>query len=185
MTALVVVLSIVSVVGVGTSGYLFMKKPLKQSKPSKSPKPPVSIIPKKIIKPRMSEEEAIKIASQKASQILERAESKSNGIVLSAKGEARKIRNESHELDKKISSRESKLIEKEAGVQTQLDKIEKYRTRLEKERNSLLSDRKGLAKQFEEISKLSKSEAEELLKKEVEEDLVEYTAKKIREAEKK
>ncbi|MFH1546864.1 MAG: ribonuclease Y [bacterium] len=174
MTALIVVLSIISVAGIGTTAYMFLNKPVKGDS---------KIVP--IIKPRISEDEAIKIASGKAEQILERAEQKSNSIVQSAKSEARKVRDQSHDLDRKISDRESKLIEKEAGVQTQLDKIESYRSRLEKERDHILSSRKELAKKLEEISKLTREEAEEQLKKEVEEDLNEYTAKKIREAEKK
>jgi len=173
MTALIVVLGIISVAGIGTTAYLITKKPR-------------SVIKKSVIrKPKMTEGEAVKIASGKAKQILEKTENKSNQIVQSAKGEARRIRNEAHEIDKKISGRESRLIEKEANVQTQLDKIDKYRTRLEKERNLILVDRKDLAKKLEEISKLSRSEAEELLKKQVGEDLNEYTAQKIREAEKK
>jgi ribonuclease Y len=155
--------------------YLYTKRKNGDKKPTLVPK----------IKPKMTEEEAIKIASQKAQGIIDRAENKANQVVDSARKEAKKLRSDAHDLDRKISERESKLVEKESYIQSQKDKVDYLRDKIDKQKDAVDEDRKKLAKRLEEISKMTKSEVESLLREEIKEDLKEWTAKQIRESQEK
>lgn len=185
MTPLVVVLSLLSVAGVGTTAYLFTQSKKVETKDGvkkkQSPKP--KIIPK--IMPKMTEEEAIKLASEKAQGILDKAENRGSQIVEQARKEARNVRKHTSNLEKKISERETKIVEKEGLIQSQKDKADYMKEKVEKQLDAVDSDRKKLAKRLEEISKMTKSEVEGMLREEIEVDLKEWTSKKIREAEEK
>jgi ribonucrease Y len=134
--------------------------------------------------PKISEEEAIRIASGKAKEILESAERESESVVGSATGRARSIREEAEKLDAQITEREENLIKRERVLQEKIDGVAKEREVVEEAKKQVNTVRTKLETSLEEISGLSRDEARERLTNEIDADLKEYHAKKIRAAEK-
>jgi len=170
MEPLTVVLIVVSVLSASVAGYLYARTP-------KSTETHVEA-------PKISEEEAIKVASEKARQMLESAESEAAQVVARAKEKARGVQEEAEKLDEQIIEREQNLIKRERTIQVRLDEIGKDRELLGKSKEEVQAIREKLATSLEKISGLSKEEAKTKLMKEIEHDLTEFQAQKIRAAEK-
>lgn len=162
-----VLLGLLSVAGIGSAAYLFVKNSsLKSGKPS------------------MSEDEALKLASEKASKMLDDAESNADSVLKKAKEKADKISAEADKLDTQIADREANLLKRERIIQKRADEAEKIKTDMLESRKNIEKLREDLATRLEKISGLSKDEAKKRLMEEIEEDLNHFQAKKIREAEK-
>jgi ribonuclease Y len=82
------------------------------------------------------------------------------------------------EREKKLNKRSKLLDQKSEEIEDKEKSLKKYEQRLEK-------DREQLETKLEKISGLTKDEARQKLMKEVDQDIVNYKAKKIRDAEKK
>ena len=159
----------ISVLSAGVAGYLYARGP----KSNKTPEVP-----------KISDEEAIRIAGGKAREVLEKAEREAESIVGSAKGRARSVREEAEKLDAQIIEREENLIKRERVLQSKYDEIAKEKESVAEANKQVEAIRTKLETSLEKISGLSRDEAREKLTKEIEADLKEYHAKKIRAAEK-
>lgn len=168
MEILSLVLVIISIASVGTAGYLYAKGPKDKKEEG----------------PKLSEEEAIKAASEKARTKMEDAEQEAESIVEKAKGRARKVQEEAEKLDAQMMEREENLIKRERVIQKRIDEIEKERGKVDAENEKIKEIRTKLETSLEKISGLSRDEAKKRLMTEIEEDLKEFHAKKIREVEK-
>ncbi|MBN2100851.1 ribonuclease Y [Candidatus Dojkabacteria bacterium] len=163
-----IILGLVSAVSIAASVYLYT-----QNTKLKSDKPDIS------------EEEAIKLASDKASKRIEDAENEADEILSKAKTKANKVTEEANKLDAQLVERETNLLKRERLIQKRVDEANSLKEDLQQSKQNLEKIRKKLEGRLEKISGLSKEEAKEKLMREIEEDLKEYHAKKIREIEKK
>lgn len=168
MGTLTFVLLVVSVLSASTAGYLYARRPKNDE----------------VQGPKLSEEEAIKTASEKAKSKLEDAEQESESIIERAKMKARKVQEEAEKLDAQMMDREENLIKRERVIQKRFDEIEQKRDEVVAEKSSVDELKSKLEKSLEEISGLSREEARKKLMSEIDKDLIEYRAKKIRQAEK-
>lgn len=103
------------------------------------------------------------------------------------KNEERRVkamRKESTEHEEMLIEREKKLNKRARILDEKSDEVENMDERLKKGLRDLESSRKQLKDKLEKLSGLSRDEAREKLMKEIDQDLKEYEAKKIRQAEK-
>lgn len=135
-----------------------------------------------------------KLIEYTESEAIERASTKGKQILLDAEKEALKIRNKaeqsSREINKLVEEKESRLDKREKGLldrskslDERYEKLEKSEKDIENTKSSLKGMQAKIQKTLEEIAGLTKKEAEEKLIKEVEKDLSNHIAKKIKEAE--
>jgi len=131
------------------------------------------------------EEDAIKLASEKAQTKIKEAEEEAEKIKSAAEEIARKTR-------KEITAQESMMVDREEAFNKRSKLLDDKYLELETEKKNaqklqeiLEKGRTKLKSELERISKLTRDEAKEQLIKEVEEDLKDYKAIKIREVEKK
>lgn len=96
----------------------------------------------------------------------------------------REIRKESTEHEEMLIEREKKLNKRSRILDEKSDELEEAQTKLKEGLKQLESSRKQLKDQLERLSGLSRDEARVKLMKEMDQDLKEYEAKKIRQAEK-
>lgn len=120
----------------------------------------------------ISELEAI----EKASEIAKKK-------ILEAEQLAAQSRSQIKLQEKELVERESKLIERAKTLDSRFDALEVKENTLEDERNKLKEESAQIKVKLEKVAGLTKAEAEEMLKKEVEKELVDWSAKKIREFE--
>ncbi len=134
-------------------------------------------------------------ASISRKEMLEEAEKEAEKTIQKAKEEAANIKEESEKLSKKVrkesAEQENMLLEREKAINKRSKMLDEKSSNLEKEqefikrvKKQLEDSRVKLKKELEKISNLTREEAKEKLMKEVEEDLVDHKAKKIRETEK-
>ena len=168
MDILTIALLAVSVLSATVAGYMYARRP-KDGDPKK---------------PALSEAEAIRASSAKAKKTLDEAEREAEDIISGAKSKAKKVRKESEELDAQILEREESLIKRERTLQQQYDKLGKERDAIVGEKKKVQEVRDKLEISLEKISGLSREEAKKRLKSEIEADLKEYHASKIRKIEK-
>ncbi|HKM20296.1 MAG TPA: ribonuclease Y [Candidatus Dojkabacteria bacterium] len=114
---------------------------------------------------------------EKAEQEIEEMKSREEKRIREMRRESSEHEEILIEREKKLNKRSKLLDEKSEELQSQESKLKGGVARLEK-------DRADLKKELETISGLSKEEAREKLIKEVDQDIKEYEAKKIRQAEK-
>ncbi len=96
----------------------------------------------------------------------------------------KEMRKESTEHEEILIERERKLNKRSKILDEKSEDLEKREVDLKGGIERLETDRTGLKKELEKISGLSKEEAREKLMEEVDQDMKEYEAKKIRQAEK-
>ena len=96
----------------------------------------------------------------------------------------KQMRRESTEHEGLLIEREKKLNRRSKILDEKTEDIEQKESSLKEGLKRLETNRAQLKKELEKISGLSREEAKERLMKEVDKDLVEYEAKKIRQAQK-
>lgn len=96
----------------------------------------------------------------------------------------KEMRRESTEHEEILIERERKLNKRSKILDEKSEDLEKREVYLREGMKKLESSRGQLKKELEKISELSREEAREKLMKEIDQDLKEYEAKKIRQAEK-
>lgn len=163
-----IILGLLAVSGAGVSAWLFL-----QNKNLKSEEVP-----------DVSEDDAIRMASDKAKGILENAERDAGTITIKAKENAGKVREAASKLDLQMVQRETNLMKREKMIQRRVDEVEQLKISASNAKKRVEEVREELAGQLEQISGLSKDEAKERLMEEIGEDLKTYHAKEIRKAEK-
>jgi ribonucrease Y len=97
----------------------------------------------------------------------------------------KQIRKESSEHEEILIEREKKLNKRSKILDQKSDELEEKERNLKQYEQRLEKDREKLETGLERISGLTKDEAREKLMKEVDADIVNYKAKRIRDAEKK
>jgi ribonuclease Y len=97
----------------------------------------------------------------------------------------KEIRKENTEHEEILIEREKKLNKRSRILDQKSEQLEEKESSLKKYEQRLEKDREKLETNLEKISGLTRDEARQKLMKEVDEDIVNYKAKKIREAEKK
>lgn len=132
---------------------------------------------------KLDEEEAIKKASDKAKTILLDAQKEALEITSKSKDEARDTLKKLEERQQQLDTRESKIIERANLLDQRFDKLEQREKSLEQAKRDVKNLRDSIVQKLEKVAQMSRKEAEKTLRKEVEEELKEWTAKKIREAE--
>ena len=96
----------------------------------------------------------------------------------------KQMRKESTEHEEMLIERERKLNKRAKILDDKTEEVEQKEGSLKEGLKRLEVNRAQLKKELEKISGLSRDEARERLMKEIDQDLVEYEAKKIRQAEK-
>ncbi len=131
----------------------------------------------------LDEEEAIQKASDKAKTILLNAQKEALEISSTSKDEARETLKKLDGMQQQLDIRESKIIERANLLDQRFDKLEQREKSLEQAKKDVKSLRDGIVQKLEKIAQMSRKEAEAALRKEAEEELTEWTAKRIKEAE--
>ncbi|HVX93176.1 MAG TPA: ribonuclease Y [Candidatus Dojkabacteria bacterium] len=128
--------------------------------------------------------------------ILKTADKKINEKIMDADKEVAEIRRQSEDrirqTRKEMLEQEELLVEREKNLNKRAKLLDDKSEQLEKERDSIKSLQKGLeqakeklGKELEKVSGLSREDARKKLMKEVEDDIVNYEAELIRDAERR
>lgn len=168
---LLIVLSIVATLGI-VGAYLFYHKTKSLEEQLKDPK-----------RIALTEDQAIERASDKAKQIIVDAEQKALKIRSEAEKQSSKISKLVEEQEARLDKREQAILQRSKNLDDRFLILEKQEHEVENTKNELKKAKENLQKKLEEIAQLTRKEAEERLIKEVEKELGEFKAKKIREAE--
>lgn len=136
----------------------------------------VDNIPSKVI-----EEAAEKVMKEK----FDRAESEIAEMKEREEQRMKSVRKENTEHEEMLIEREKKLNKRSKILDEKSDELEAEDAKLKQGLKNLEQTRIQLKDQLEKISGLSREEAREKLMKEIDQDLSEYKARKIRRAEKK
>ncbi|MEO6729005.1 MAG: ribonuclease Y [Candidatus Dojkabacteria bacterium] len=177
---LVAILLVVATVGVLFAVFLYLQlNKLKKDKDSQIN----DLLSKSKEVKVLSETEAIEKASRMAKETLINAERKALEIQSSAQNDLRNARNQLKDQEKILEERESKLVDRNRLLDQRNDQADKKEQEIEGLKKDISVQREQLAIQLQEVAKLTREEAEKQLKAEVEKDLQDWAAKKIREAE--
>lgn len=132
-------------------------------------------------KVNITDEDALVQASQIAKNKLLEAEKESLEIINKSQEEVRKSRESIKTQEHELNEREKKLLDRSKNLDVRFDQIEKKEQSLEQAKKDVKSVRSNLQTQLEKIAKLTKSEAEDILKQQVDAELNDWKAKRIRE----
>ncbi len=133
--------------------------------------------------PRMSEEEAIEKASRIAKDKIIEAEKKALDIESKAQASLNSVRQHLQSQEKLLNDREKNLIERNSAIENKLDQLDKKEEEILKAKEEVEAKKNDLIKEIEAVAKMTREEAETKLKSQLEIQLSDWTAKKIREAE--
>lgn len=151
---------------------------------------------KRVVKaPSISQEEAIKLAGGKAQELIAEANSKALAITEDVNRKAMEVRQQAEEFAMKtrkdIAEQEELIVQREEAFNKRSKLLDQKTTEVDSEKEALKkmqeqleASRAKLKNELERISQLTRDEAKEQLIKEIDEDLKDYKAKRIRETEK-
>jgi ribonuclease Y len=125
----------------------------------------------------------VSTGDSKAEAIILEANKKAHNITSEAENKARDIIRKAEETEKRLDSRERSLLERAKAVDTRSDELEKREKAVEQSKKDVRKRLDDVAKRLEEVAGLSRKEAEERLKKQLEEELKTYVSKRIHESE--
>ena len=125
------------------------------------------------------------VHSASAREIIQDARDEAFRIKKSAEEEAVKIRQESLALEKRIAEKEDNLDMRITQVQKQQQALDRTKEVFEKKEEETKKTREDLVKKLERSSSLTREEAKKLILENVEKELSDEIAKKIKEAEEK
>jgi len=131
----------------------------------------------------LSEEQAIAKASQLAKNKLLEAEKKVLELDNRAQESARGIREKLKEQERIVDERERKLIERAKTLDQRSDTLEQKEHSIEQSKKDVQKIKEQLSTKLEQIAGLTREDAANQLKAEVEKELNDWEAKKIRENE--
>lgn len=131
------------------------------------------------------EEDIVKVADKVIGDRMEQAEKEIEETKRKSEERLREMRKESDEHEALLIEREKKLNERTKILDKKDEDLEIASESVKKMQRGIESTRAKLKEELERISGLTKDEAREKLMKQVDEDMKDYEAKKIREAEKK
>lgn len=137
----------------------------------------------KLRKVDVSKDKILEEARKEAEGKLKKADEESQKLVKDAENLSKKVRKESFEQENLLLNREKGINKRSKMLDEKADFLEKEKESVKRTKKQLEENRLRLKKELEKISNLTRDEAREKLVKEVDEDLLSYKAKKIREAE--
>ena len=123
--------------------------------------------------------------SASAREIIQDAHDEAFRIKKSAEEEAVKIRQESLALEKRIAEKEDNLDSRITQIQKQQQALDHVKEAFQKKEEETKRVREDLVKKLEKASSLTKEEAKKLILENVEKELSDEIAKRIKEAEEK
>ncbi|KXK25810.1 MAG: Ribonuclease Y [candidate division WS6 bacterium OLB20] len=131
----------------------------------------------------LSEEEAIKKASEKAKVLILEAEKEANQIKQNSIAKSRELRIEIEKEEKRLDEREKQLLTRSKDIDERFNSLEKKERALEQAKRDVKSMRDKIATELEAVARMTVEEAKKELISQTEEELKEWVAKSIREAE--
>ncbi len=131
----------------------------------------------------VSKEKILEDARKEAQKKLKKADEEANALMKESETLAKKVRKESLEQENILLEREQAINKRSKMLDGKSESLEKEKDSVKSTKKQLEENRLRLKKELEKISNLTRDEAREKLLKEVDEDLLNYKAKKIREAE--
>ena len=131
------------------------------------------------------EEEILKVADKVVSKRIEEAEREIEENKRKAEEHLRQLRKEAQEHEELLLEREKKLNERTRMLDRKSEELEETAESLKKMQRGIEKTRLQLKEELQRISGLTQEEARQKLMSEVDEDIKDYEAKKIRQAQKK
>ncbi len=131
----------------------------------------------------LTEEQAIEKASAIAKNRLLEAEKKALELESKAQDTARNVREKIKESERLLDDRERKMIERSKNLEVRFDGLEQKERSLDQAKKDVAKIRENLGVKLQEVAQLTKQQAETQLKAEVEKDLQNWYAQKVRENE--
>ncbi len=131
------------------------------------------------------EEEILKVADKVVSKRIEEAEREIEENKRKAEEHLRQLRKEAQEHEELLLEREKKLNERTRMLDKKSEELEETAESLKKMQRGVEKTRLQLKEELQRISGLTQEEARQKLMSEVDEDIKDYEAKKIRQAQKK
>jgi len=131
------------------------------------------------------EEEILKVADKVVSKRIEEAEKEVEENKRKAEEHLRQLRKEAQEHEELLLEREKKLNERTRMLDKKSEELEIASESLKKMQRGVEKTRLQLKEELQKISGLTQEEARQRLMSEIDEDIKDYEAKKIRQAQKK
>jgi ribonuclease Y len=131
------------------------------------------------------EEEILKVADKVVSKRIEEAEKEIEENKRKAEEHLRQLRKEAEEHEELLLEREKKLNERTRMLDKKSEELEMASESLKKMQRGVEKTRLQLKEELQKISGLTQEEARQRLMSEIDEDIKDYEAKKIRQAQKK
>jgi ribonuclease Y len=131
------------------------------------------------------EEEILKVADKVVSKRIEEAEREIEENKRKAEEHLRQLRKEAQEHEELLLEREKKLNERTRMLDKKSEELEETAESLKKMQRGIEKTRLQLKEELQRISGLTQEEARQKLMSEVDEDIKDYEAKKIRQAQKR
>lgn len=131
------------------------------------------------------EEEILKVADKVVSKRIEEAEKEIEENKRKAEEHLRQLRKEAQEHEELLLEREKKLNERTRMLDRKSEELEEASESLKKMQRGVEKTRLQLKEELQKISGLTQEEARQKLMSEIDEDIKDYEAKKIRQAQKK
>lgn len=131
----------------------------------------------------LDEDEAIKKASDRAKSILLDAQNKALETSSKAKEDSRKLLSEVEGREKQLDDREKKILDRSNTLDQRFDSLESKEKSLEQAKRDVKNLRNEIVQKLEKVASMTRQQAEKKLREELEVELSEWTAKKIKEAE--
>lgn len=169
-TVLLIVLSIVATGGIAAS-YMLSRSKKDLEEKVKDPK-----------FVNMTEDEAIKKASLKAENILLEAERESDKVRSEALKQSNEQKQSVLDEEKRLDERERKLVERAKTLDERFESLESKEKSLEQAKKDVRKQNEKISHELQQIAKLTHEEAKKMLMDKTEEELKDFIAKKIREA---
>ncbi|MDD3647470.1 MAG: ribonuclease Y [Candidatus Dojkabacteria bacterium] len=132
---------------------------------------------------RLTEEDAIAKASDKARNILLKSKNEALEEKSKAEKKVKELYDELDDREKRIDQRERKISQRESAVDKEHDEIERQKNSLEQAKRDVKGLRSKLTTSLEKIAEMDKETAQKKLLTEVEEELKDDIAKKVKVAE--
>ena len=131
------------------------------------------------------EEEILKVADKVVSKRIDEAEKEVEENKRKAEEHLRQLRKEAQEHEELLLEREKKLNERTRMLDKKSEELEIASESLKKMQRGVEKTRLQLKEELQKISGLTQEEARQRLMSEIDEDIKDYEAKKIRQAQKK
>ncbi|MCA9374897.1 ribonuclease Y [Candidatus Dojkabacteria bacterium] len=168
MDPISIVLMIVLTGAAIAGGIAYGKKSVPAAKPEDLPRDEVEAIAKKL-----------------ASEIIEKAEQEAEQIKAKAEDRSRQLRREAAEQENLFVEREKALNKRSRTLDEKSEKIEVDEKALKATRDNIEETKNRLVTELEKISGFTREEAREKLMKEIDEEIKNYEAKLVRDAQKR